>query len=154
MKWLELKIPPPLVMAVSACLVWGTYYLWPGASAGGQTTRTIVAALIAIAGLAIEAAALWRFVLARTTVHPMRPARSSALVTSGLYRLSRNPMYVGQALLLGAFALWLGHWAGLLAIPTFVAYITRFQITPEERVLAAKFPQEFAAYRAQVRRWL
>ncbi|MGL4324794.1 MAG: methyltransferase family protein [Beijerinckiaceae bacterium] len=139
---------------MGALLTWSASCVWPAAYAGGQTARTILAVIIALTGLAIEAAALWRFVVARTTVHPMRPARSSALVTSGLYRFSRNPMYVGQALLLAAFTLWLGHWAGMVAVPAFVAYITRFQIMPEERVLAAKFPQEFAAYRAQVRRWL
>ena len=91
---------------------------------------------------------------ARTTVNPLRPANSSALVTSGIYRHTRNPMYLGMATLLAAWATWLGTPWALFGIVAFVAWITRFQIIPEERVLANLFGADFAAYRARVRRWI
>ncbi|MEB0160908.1 isoprenylcysteine carboxylmethyltransferase family protein, partial [Pseudomonas sp. AH2 (2023)] len=89
----------------------------------------------------------------RTTVNPLRPDKAAALVSGGVYRVTRNPMYVGMMLLLVAWAVYLDS-AWVLAGPVaFVAYITRFQIAPEERVLRAKFA-DFDAYAARVRRWL
>lgn len=153
MNKLETKVPPPLVAVLCALALWGVAAVWPMAGATGSAQLAGAAGLFLI-GMAIDLAALWPFLRARTTVHPMRPERTTALVTTGLYRVSRNPMYVGQALALAGFAVWMGHPAGIAAVAAFVAYITRFQIMPEERVLAAKFPQEFAVWRASVRRWL
>jgi protein-S-isoprenylcysteine O-methyltransferase Ste14 len=106
------------------------------------------------AGLVLDAAALAAFVRARTTVNPLRPEKSSALVRSGAYRLSRNPMYLGLALLLAGWAIWLANALALALLPAFVAWLDRFQIRPEERALAARFGAEYEAYRARVRRWL
>lgn len=150
---LELRIPPPVVglLLASAVGVWA----WPGhvAPALGEL-RGVLTALLVAAGLAFDVAGLLAFRAARTTLNPMAPQRSSALVTGGIYRLTRNPMYVGMALLLSAWGLWLGAPAGVLGPVGFVAYITRFQIVPEERVLAARFGCAFADYTARVRRWL
>ncbi|MGL4497315.1 MAG: methyltransferase family protein, partial [Beijerinckiaceae bacterium] len=152
--WLELKIPPPLVVAAAAGLLWLADLGWPGFGRPAAAWRWAGIGILASAGLALDATAAWRFIRARTTILPMNPARTQALVTGGLYRFSRNPMYLGQTLLLAAFALWLGHAVGLIAVPAFMAYLTRFQIVPEERILAARFPADYAAYRARVRRWL
>ena len=86
-------------------------------------------------------------------MHPRAPERSSRLVTGGVYRFSRNPMYLALALFLLAWALWLGNGAALVWPALFAAYLTRFQIVPEERALAAKFGQEYAQYCRRVRRW-
>jgi protein-S-isoprenylcysteine O-methyltransferase Ste14 len=72
----------------------------------------------------------------------------------GVYRWTRNPMYLGMAVLLLAWGLWLANGAALAVISLFVAYLNRFQIAPEERALQARFGDEFTAYRARVRRWL
>nr|ART40893.1 L409 [uncultured bacterium] len=76
------------------------------------------------------------------------------MVISGIYRFSRNPMYVGLLLVLTAWAIYLSNALAFLFLPTFVACLTRLQIVPEERVLAAKFGDAFTAYRQSVRRWL
>lgn len=155
MQWLELKIPPPLVALACAALLWAAGMLWPAGWGRAEPGLRLTAVLaLAATGLALDLVAVWRFIRARTTVHPLRPETSAALVTGGLYRFTRNPMYLGMALLLGAFALWHGHPAGIAALALFTGFITRFQIIPEERVLAAKFGEEFAAYQAQVRRWI
>lgn len=75
-------------------------------------------------------------------------------MTGGIYRHTRNPMYLGQALVLLGGMLWLGSAVALLVVPLFVGWITRFQILPEERVLSARFGADYAAFRREVRRWL
>ncbi|GAB3551374.1 hypothetical protein GCM10027343_35500 [Noviherbaspirillum agri] len=94
------------------------------------------------------------FALARTTINPRHPSRASALVTSGVYRVTRNPMYLSLLLLLVAYAARLGSWSEGLGPVLFVAYVTRFQIIPEERVLEAKFGAAFLAYKGRTRRWI
>jgi protein-S-isoprenylcysteine O-methyltransferase Ste14 len=150
---LELRIPPPVVglLLAGAVGVWA----WPGHVAPAwDGPRGALTLLLLATGLAFDIAGLLAFHAARTTVNPMAPQRSSALVTGGVYRLTRNPMYVGMVLLLSAWGLWLGALAGVLGPVGFIAYITRFQILPEERLLAARFGGAFADYTARVRRWL
>lgn len=114
---------------------------------------------VLIAGLALFlmflgllASAFFNFGRARTTVIPNRPA--SALVTSGPYRISRNPMYLALALLHAGLALLLNTWWPLFFLPIAVIAIDRLVIAREERYLASAFPQEYGAYRSRVRRWL
>ena len=80
--------------------------------------------------------------------------QSSSVVASGVYRHSRNPMYLGLLLVLSGWALYLSNAAPALLLPAFVGYMNRFQIEPEERILAAKFGAPFTDYVAAVRRWL
>ena len=90
----------------------------------------------------------------KTTVNPFTPAKSSSLVATGIYRYSRNPMYLGLFLALLGWGAYLGNWASALLLPAFVAYMNRFQIHPEERVLTESFGPQFLAYARSVRRWL
>jgi protein-S-isoprenylcysteine O-methyltransferase Ste14 len=93
----------------------------------------------------------WRH---RTTVNPMRPDQTSSLVTSGIYRISRNPIYLADLVILVAWMVWLGAWINIIWLAAFVVYISRFQILPEERMLAGKFGEEWDSYCARVRRWI
>ncbi|WP_234026700.1 methyltransferase family protein [Melaminivora suipulveris] len=113
-----------------------------------------MAAASLAAGLALDVWALLLFRRQRTTPSPLAPGRSRTVVQSGPYSFTRNPMYLGVALLLAALCLWLGSPLSLLAIAAFVAYITRFQIQPEERALRAKFGVPYEDYCRRVRRWL
>lgn len=153
MQSLELKIPPPVVGLLTAGAMWYLPTVTPTLDVPSATRigSTIVLALI---GAAFDLAGLAAFLRSKTTINPMRPAKTSALVTAGVYRVTRNPMYVGMLLLLTAWAVFLAApWA--LAGPLFFwGYISRFQIAPEERVLAAKFGEAWAAYQRRVRRWL
>ncbi len=116
--------------------------------------QSTIALLIAIAGVGIDLTALWSFRKARTTINPMTPEKSSAVVSEGLYRYSRNPMYVGQLILLVAFAVYLGALSAWVVPPIFVWVITVCQIIPEERVLEQLFGQPYIDYKKSVRRWL
>jgi protein-S-isoprenylcysteine O-methyltransferase Ste14 len=110
--------------------------------------------LFFVAGLAVSALGVVEFRRARTTVDPRIPAASSSLVRSGIYRLTRNPMYVGFGLVLLGWAIYVSNALAFLLLPAYVLYMTRFQIQPEERALGQIFGQEYADYRARVRRWL
>ena len=99
-------------------------------------------------------AGLVSFRLANTTVNPSKPEQATSLVTSGVYRFSRNPMYVGFVFILLGWGIWLSSLWALLCIVGFIAYLTFFQIIPEERALTKLFGEEFTAYKARVKRWL
>lgn len=153
MRSLELKIPPPVVALLVGLLMWFASWL---ATPLDVPFAWRFGAGLAIAGLAVivDGAGLLAFVRAKTTVNPMRPSSASSLVTSGVYRLTRNPMYLGLLLFLFAWAVFLAAWPSLLLVAVFVWYITRFQIQPEERALAERFGAEYSAYTAKVRRWI
>jgi len=116
--------------------------------------RPGVALALAAAGAAVALAGVAEFRRVRTTVNPLRPERASALVTSGVFRWTRNPMYLGLALALLGWAAFLAHPLAALGVPAFVVWMNRWQIPREERALAALFSEEFARYRTRVRRWL
>ena len=116
--------------------------------------RNLIAASIGLGGLALNILPKLAFQRARTTVNPLRPSSTSQLVTSGVYRHTRNPMYLGQALILLGWALYLRNAAALMSAPLFMLYISRFQIQPEERFLSNRFSQEFAMLCKQAPRWL
>jgi protein-S-isoprenylcysteine O-methyltransferase Ste14 len=151
--FLELRVPPVVVVLAAGALMWALDWAlpWPGTELPG---RVLLASLAALAGIAVAIAGIVEFRRARTTVNPMQPEKASSLVDGGIYRVTRNPMYLGMALVLLGWAIWLGSLVALLVLPLFTAYLTRFQIIPEERALAATFGDAFAAYRQRVRRWL
>ena len=149
---LELKVPPLVVLAIVAAFM-GLAALAAPAARFPLPARPAMALALATVGIGIAVAGVVSFRIARTTVNPLKPAAASALVTSGVYQLTRNPMYLGALILLLGWAAFLANALGLILVPTFVLYLNRFQILPEERVLAALFAPEFATYCAQVRRW-
>ncbi len=115
---------------------------------------TAFAMIAAMIGVILAACAIYQFFRLKTTIEPTKPDETSALVTEGVFRLSRNPMYLALLLVLTGWVIFLGNWYGLLAPMFFVGYINRFQIQPEERILAAKFSDAYSVYRSQVRRWI
>jgi protein-S-isoprenylcysteine O-methyltransferase Ste14 len=150
---LELRVPPLVVVLIVAAANWLAARAAPQLSIRLPAQQVLAAALVLAGVLAITGGVL-AFRRARTTVDPVHADRASSLVATGIYRITRNPMYLGMLLALSGWALYLGHAAGLLLLPAFVLYMNRYQIAPEERVLAAKFGESFAAYRRSVRRWV
>jgi protein-S-isoprenylcysteine O-methyltransferase Ste14 len=151
MHWLELKLPPPALLLLLALLMWlapmwvaPLPWAWRIALAAGLLGLGLAIGLVAVA-------ACWR---AHTTIHPSHPMRTTALVTGGVFRLSRNPMYLCQLLCLLAWAAYLSNPLALALAPLFVLYLNRFQIDPEERALAVLFGARYSAYKSAVRRWL
>jgi protein-S-isoprenylcysteine O-methyltransferase Ste14 len=118
-----------------------------------QLVRLLVAAAVAALGIAVAVGGVISFRRAKTTVNPLKPERSAALVATGVYSFTRNPMYLGMALVLVAWAVYLSSIWSLSGPVLFVLYITAFQIVPEERVLAELFGAQYAEYKTRVRRW-
>jgi protein-S-isoprenylcysteine O-methyltransferase Ste14 len=150
---LELKVPPPIVALLIAAAMWGVSLVTPAAPLPANV-RLIAAIAIALTGIATAIAGVAVFRRARTTANPLKPETSSSLVTSGVYRFTRNPMYVGLTLALLAWAIFLACAWSLLGPLIFMLYMTRFQIMPEERVLSRIFGAAYSEYQTRVRRWL
>jgi protein-S-isoprenylcysteine O-methyltransferase Ste14 len=150
---LKIKVPPPVVALLVAVAMW-VVALIAGRSEMSAAGRVGAAFVFAIAGAGIAIAGVVAFRRARTTVNPMKPEAASSLVTSGIYRFTRNPMYLGLCLVLVAWALFLLSPLAFLGPILFILYINRFQIAAEEAALVAIFGGEFASYKAKVRRWI
>jgi protein-S-isoprenylcysteine O-methyltransferase Ste14 len=153
MRYLELKIPPLIVLAIAASLMWAIarttphwVLLYPG--------RPFVSAALLVLGVAIMLLGVLAFRRASTTVDPRSPESTSRIVRSGIYRFTRNPMYLGMLVTLIAWLGWLSNVGAALVPALYGLYITRWQIVPEERALTEKFGAEYEAYRNSVRRWL
>jgi len=151
--WLEHRIPPPLVWAAFATAMYGVTHLMPRLTYL-LPWRIAVAVAFAAAGVTAALAGVFAFRRKQTTVNPLDPGAASTVVTVGIYRRTRNPMYLGLLLALTGWAVYLSNAAAALLLPAFVAYMNRFQIGPEERALLAKFGPEFATYMSAVRRWI
>jgi len=152
MRGLELKVPPPAVALVTAVLMWLVSRA-AAALAFEFPAGNILAIGLAAAGIIIAVAGVLTFRRARTTLNPTKPESSSSLVSWGIYRVTRNPMYLGLLLELTGWAIFLSNWLAFVFLPVFIVYIHRFQIVPEERVLTSLFGGEFVAYQSRVRRW-
>ncbi|MGQ3003487.1 MAG: methyltransferase family protein [Hydrogenophaga sp.] len=149
---LALKVPPLALTAITAALM----YCLP---AGILLPRlgiwqSVISVMVAGAGLSVCLAGVQAFRKSRTTVDPRTPDAASALVTGGIYRYTRNPMYLGFLLVLLSLALYLGKLTAFAMLPAFILYINEFQIELEESALRAKFGAVFDFYAARVRRWL
>jgi protein-S-isoprenylcysteine O-methyltransferase Ste14 len=150
---LELAIPPPVVALIAALAMLGLSRLTIAPEAPEQVREPLAIAL-AVLGALLDVSGLVAFRRARTTINPMKPQSSSALVETGIYRVTRNPMYLGLVFMLCAWAVLLWSWWALPGPLAFAGYVGRFQIAPEERALCALFGAEFLAYKARVPRWL
>lgn len=153
MNALELKIPPPIIALLLASAMWGISLVTPLLELSSPA-RIAASVTIAVLGAGFDIAAVILFFRRRTTINPMKPAKTSALVVSGVYTVTRNPMYVGLLFFLVAWAVYLTSAWALAGPLVFMLYINRFQIEPEERTLLKKYGNSYKAYKSSVRRWL
>jgi len=153
MRFLELRIPPPIVALVIAAGMWAVAHVAPNLQMS-ELIRLVLTTALGVLGAAVALGGVISFRRAKTTVNPLKPETSATLVSTGVYSFTRNPMYLGMALVLLAWAAYLSSIWSLLGPVLFALYITRFQIIPEERVLDRLFGTPFAEYKKRVRRWL
>lgn len=152
MNTLELAIPPPVVMLVIGLCMWLLFFLFPTFTL--PSFSNLGAILISLTGLFIGMLGVITFKRAGTTSNPRKFAQVSVLVTSGIYRLTRNPMYLGLLFVLIGWGVFLGNVLALPCAFIFIPYINRYQIKAEERLLEDRFGAPFISYKAKVRRWL
>jgi protein-S-isoprenylcysteine O-methyltransferase Ste14 len=150
---LELRVPPLILVAVAALTMW----LLRDAVLAAQFSfkgQAVAGMIVAGLGLSFCAAGVLSFRAASTTTNAMTPGQTSSLVTRGVYRISRNPMYVGFVLVLAGWGAYLGNALACLVVVAFIGYLTRFQIVPKERALRQIFGGGYDTYYREVRRWL
>lgn len=148
---LDKKVPPPIVTLIFATLIYLTAkYSYQFHFA----YQSIISLIIAFTGICIISVAIVQFKQFKTTVNPLKPELASTLVTNGIFKLSRNPMYLGMLLII--IGLWVNTGAvlGFVLVPCFIAYLNYFQIAPEERAMGQLFADSYNAYCQQVRRWI
>ena len=153
MKSLELRIPPVMVTFLFAGLMW-LVAQWTPPYSVPPPLQALTALLFLLAGAIVGLAGVANFRKAKTTVNPLQPEKSSSLVVGGVYRFSRNPMYLALLMVLFAWGIYLSNPYAMLTAWMFILYINRFQIIPEERAMEKRFGADFQRYRQQVRRWI
>ncbi len=150
---MSVRIPPIVQVLVCGALGWGLALCFPGLRFGGSW-GIMFALVLFIAGVTLLALALASFFQAKTTANPIDVSRAETLVTSGLFRLSRNPMYLGMLLILIGGVFWIGNWSAFLAPAIFFWAMTELQVKPEERALKDKFGDAYTGYCKSTRRWI
>lgn len=153
MKGSTLRIPPPGLTLL--CLFGLALFRWILPSLVFSFSGQIfVSAVLVVFGITIGLIAIRRFYQVDTTVLPDEMDSSSALVTGGIFQISRNPMYLGMAAVVAGVGVGLGTWVVLPILGLFVIWITEKQIKPEEKALIRIFGREFEEYKTKVRRWI
>lgn len=147
------RIPPVVQVMLCGVLGWGLSTLAPSPQLGGPWFLFLAAILFG-SGFVLLVFAVGAFIRENTTVNPLDPESAETLVTSGLFRFSRNPMYLGMLFVLTACMILLGAWSSMFAPVLFIWAMTEFQIKPEEHALELKFGEQFVHYRSRTRRWI
>ena len=150
---MKLKVPPALLFIVFVLIMRATDQLF-SYEIIASPYQQMVAYIVFGVGVIIGLLGVFEFRRRSTTVNPHKPENTSELVTSGIYQVSRNPMYLGLLIGLVAVAIRLGNVSSMLLLPVFVWYMNAFQIKPEEEVMEEKFGQNFIRYMNTTRRWI
>ena len=148
---IKTKFPPPLVALTFGFLINYTKNIFPKVEI---KNKTIFGSFMIISGLIIILFAIILFKKYQTTITPLNPSNATKLITDGIYKFSRNPMYLGLLFVLFGISIILNPTGGLFLIPLFILYLNIFQIVPEENAMVDLFKDEFLEYRKNVRRWI
>ena len=148
---IKTKIPPPIVALAFGFLIAYTKDEFPRIHIGMEK---ILGSAVIISGIIVLASAVVLFKKNKTTVTPLNPSKSTKLVTGGIYKYSRNPMYLGLSFLLSGLSILVNPIGGFIFIPLFIIYLNFFQIIPEENAMTDLFEKEFLEYKKSVRRWI
>ena len=149
---LELKIPPPVYLLLTGGAMWLLDSFLPVTEMIPSPWNRLGYIFIILA-LLTDGTSLMQFFRSHTTMNPVRPEKAKNLVTTGMYQITRNPMYIGLLFLLIGWVFLLGSFSPFLLLPIFIFLITTQQIIPEERILEEKFGQEYRDYKKAVNRW-
>jgi protein-S-isoprenylcysteine O-methyltransferase Ste14 len=153
MKFLELKIPPVLLVVTFTVLQFIASKLFTPLGID-ISLRLNLFILVSVFSGGLTLAGVWSFRKANTTVNPTKPESSSDLVQSGIYQYTRNPMYLGFSCFLFGFGIFLDNALSITLVFVFISYMSHFQIKPEEVALSKIFNEEFEGYKNKVRRWV
>ena len=145
------KIPPPIVTLISGLAIYLSRNIFPNHYG---IILDVFSALLLIFGIIIIRSAFLLFKNHKTTINPLNLTKTSLIVNTGVFKYTRNPMYLGMVFILLSVALKFNIYGGLIVILIFFSFITKFQIIPEEKAMEKLFGQEFKNYKKTTRRWL
>ena len=145
------KIPPPVITLIGALLIYYSSPFFPHLTLPAFNALPI---LSLVSGIAVIVSAIKSFKDYKTTINPLKPETASSLVMNGVFKYTRNPMYLGLLLILIYLSLIFNVVGGCLVSLGFIIYITKFQIIPEEVAMEKLFGNQFLEYKQQVRRWI
>jgi len=145
------KIPPPIVTLISGLAIYFSRNLFPNHTG---LTLDVFSILLLLFGIIIIRTAFVSFKKHQTTINPLNLTKTSSLVNTGIFKYTRNPMYLGMVLILLSIALKFNLYGGLIVILLFFSFITKFQIIPEEKAMESLFEQKYKKYKKTTRRWL
>ena len=148
---MKTKIPPPILALVMIVLIYLSSFFIESTTFNYQGSLSV---LVLIMGLACVLPSFRLFARYKTTISPLKPSDTTVLVTEGMYRYSRNPMYLGLLLLTISSTIWFGTWFGIIINILFIFLINFLQIIPEEEALLTIFGEEYEEYKKNVRRWI
>ncbi len=152
---MKAMIPPPVVLLICGLLMWLTDK-WTPAFDFEIRNRMILFWVILLGGMCVLASGVVNIIRRKTTIHPDRRSLTepTTLVTTGIFRYTRNPIYLGMAIILTAWVVFLESWLAVIGVFLFIGFITQYQIKPEEGALEKIFGDAYVRYRKNVRRWL
>ena len=148
---IKTKIPPPLVALTFGFLVINSKSIFPKIEVG---LGGVFGSFMIIIGIVIILLAIIQFKKYKTSITPLNPSNATKLIVYGIYKFSRNPMYLGLLLILSGISIIQNPIGGLLFVPAFILYINHFQIIPEESAMLDLFKDDFLKYKENVRRWI
>jgi len=145
------KIPPPIVTLICGIAIYlsksffDQFFIY---------SNNRISLFFLILGLVVFLSAVKSFRRHKTTVNPLEPRQASSLVTSGIFKFSRNPMYLGMLIILLSISFKFNLIGGMFTSLFFYIFITKFQILPEEAAMNDLFGDEFINYSKKTRRWI
>ncbi len=148
---METKIPPPIVTLIFGFAIYLSRKIFPEIEI---QYASFFGMFLLLLGFFILISAVKLFRNDKTTVNPLSPEQATKLVTNRIFKLSRNPMYLGMAVILASVAAFFNIIGGIIFMALFCLYITKFQIIPEEKAMKELFAQDFEQYMQATRRWI
>ena len=145
------RIPPPIVALICGLVIYYTRCLFPSCD---SNILKILSPIFLILGLLIGFSAILKFIKNKTTVNPVKIENASTLVNSGIFKYTRNPMYLGMLFILISISLNFNLYGGIIVVLFFYFFIDKFQIVPEEKIMEEIFGDEYVEYKKTTRRWL
>ena len=150
-KILRHKIPPLIVTLIFGLVIYFSKTCFPSIRFNYESLTGIG---LIILGLTVIITAVSSFRKNQTTVNPLKPDAASKLVTEGVFKFSRNPMYLGLLIILIGISVQFNLIGGLIFLSIFIFYMNYFQIIPEEGAMTELFKEDFINYKNKVRRWI
>ena len=146
-----IKIPPPLIVLV---LIVSIYFSSKKIDLINIPLQMEISILILSAGILIFVNPVLQFIKSKTTVNPIQFEEVNKLVTSGIFKYSRNPMYLGMLMIVLSTSIFYLNIYSILTPLLFILWINKFQIKREEEFLIEKFGDEYLSYKKKTRRWI